>query len=198
MKITDIKQQVKRNDRYSVYVDEKYACSFSDSELLNLGLRVGQEVTESEVQDLKRSSQQDKAYMRTLDLLSRRPRSEWELRDYLKRKDNDQETIDIILNKLSNLGYVDDMDFARRWIESRRLLKSTSKRKLRQELQQKRINSSIIDEVLSEDETDEREVLRQIVDKKRDRYPDKLKLMQYLARQGFNYDDIKTVLEEMS
>lgn len=196
MRISDIKHQVKRRDRYSVYVDGSYSCSFSDTELLNLGLHTGQEISEAELRELKRSSEQDKAYVRTIDLLSRRARSEWELRDYLKRKDNDEETIELILNKLRKLGYVDDADFARRWIDNRRLLKTTSKRKLRQELQQKRIDSSIIDEALAQDETDEREILRQIIEKKRARYPDKLKLMQFLTRQGFSYDDIKAVLQE--
>jgi len=40
--------------------------------------------------------------------------------------------------------------------------------------------------------------LRELIAKKRQqsRYQDKLKLMQYLSRQGFGYGDIKTVLEE--
>jgi regulatory protein len=196
MKITGIKQQVKRADRYSIYIDEKYVCSFSENELLNLGLRIGQELTPDGLEQLKADSNRDKAYMRALDLLSRRPRSEWELRDYLKRKDYEPDMIDIILNMLSDKGYVNDADFARRWIDNRHLLKPTSKRRLRQELKQKRISDEVIDQVLSEDETDEREVLRELVERKRSRYPDKTKFMQYLVRQGYSYDDIKSVLSE--
>jgi regulatory protein len=198
MKITDIKQQVKRQNRYSVYVDGKYACSFSDGELLNLGLRVGQELTEGELAKLKDDSRLDKAYSATLNLISHRPRSEWELRDYLKRKGVAGEDTETILNKLSNLDYVNDQDFARRWIENRRLLKPVSKRRLSQELRQKRVPDEVIKTALEEDKTDESTVLRELIERKRkqSRYQDDLKLMQYLARQGFSYDDIKSALDK--
>jgi regulatory protein len=198
MKITAIKQQVKRADRYSVYLDGKYAFSLREAELLKLGLHSGQDISEDELAEFQGESEFGKWYDRTLNLLSFRLRSEWELRDYLKRKDCPQVVTEKILNKLSINGYVNDEQFAKRWVENRRLMKATSRRKLSQELQQKRIPRDIIDAALANDkeETDEREVLRELVEKKRHRYPDQIKLMQYLARQGYNYDDIKTVLSE--
>lgn len=198
MRITAIKQQVKRQDRFSIYVDQKYLFSFSQNELLNSGLKVGQELTEEQLDSLKNSAVIDKAYDRALNLISHRPRSEWEIRDYLKRKDLDNPEIDVVINKLRDRGYLDDADFARRWVATRRLLKSTSKRRLMQELRQKRISGDIISQVIEEDETDERQVLIELIERKRrqTKYQDKLKLMQFLARQGYNYDDIKSVLEE--
>lgn len=198
MKITDIKQQARRQDRYSIYVDGKYMFSFSENELVGSGLRKNQEVSEQQLADLKNTAVLDKGYDRALNLISHRPRSEGELRDYLRRKDYSPEESDQILNKLSERGYVNDADFARRWVESRRLLKSTSKRRLSQELRQKRIASDIINDVLAADETNERDVLRELVERKRKqtKYQDDLKLMQYLSRQGFNYDDIKSAISE--
>lgn len=198
MKITKISQQVKRPDRYSVYLDEKYAFSLREAELFTLGLHSGQEISEEQLAEYQNESEFGKWYDRTLNLLSFRFRSEWELRDYLRRKECPQTVTEKILNKLSNNGYVNDELFAQRWVESRRLMKATSRRKLSQELRAKRISSDIIDNVLAADkeDTDEREVLRQLVEKKRARYPDQLKLMQYLARQGYSYDDIKQVLNE--
>lgn len=196
MKITEIKQQVKRAGRYSIYLDGKYSFSLGENELLKLGLYSGQELTEEELAEFQDESEYGKWFDRTLNLLSYRMRSEWELRDYLKRKDADPDVIDKILNKLSDTGYVNDEQFAKRWIENRRLMKATSKRRLAQELRQKRISSEIIDQALAEDETDEREVLRELVEKMRRRYPEDIKLMQYLARQGYSYDDIKAALSD--
>jgi regulatory protein len=197
-KITDIRQQQKRRDRYSVYVDGKYVCSFSEGELLRLGLHRGQRLNEEELARLKDESHQDKAYMKALDQLSRRPRSEWELRDYLKRKGYADESAGRVIERLSKLGYVDDGDFARRWVENRRLLKPVSKRRLRQELKQKRVGESIIESVLEEDAADERQVLKDLIERKRRqaKYQDDLKLKQYLSRQGFSYDDIRSVLDD--
>ena len=198
MKITAIKQQVKRADRYSIYLDGKYSFSLGEGELLKLGLHTGQELTEEELGNYQEESSFGKWFDKTLNLLSYRLRSEWELRDYLKRKDCPPEITERILNKLCINGYVNDEQFARRWVENRRLLKATSRRRLAQELKQKRISSEIIDKVLAadKDEVDEREVLKELVEKKRARYPDQTKLMQYLARQGYNYDDIKSALHE--
>lgn len=198
MKITAIKQQVKRQDRYSVYVDGKYLFSFSENELIASGLRINQELSESELAALKDRAVQDKAYDRALNLISHRPRSEWELRDYLKRKDYDEDVSKAVVDRLRDRGFVNDADFARRWVETRRLLKSTSRRRLSQELRQKHIASDIVDQVLAADETNEPDILRDLIERKRKqlKYQDNLKLMQYLSRQGFNYDDIKSAIEE--
>lgn len=198
MKITDIRQQVKRVGRYSIYVDEKFAFGVNESQLLHLGLFKGKEITDDELAELKQESEIGKVFDRTLNLLSIRPRSEWELRDYLKRKSQSPALIDEILNRLSKLGYVNDSSFAKRWVDNRRLLKSISSLKLRAELKQKRIANEIIDKVLADNKVDEVEVIREIIERKAKRYPDQQKLMQYLARQGFRYDDIKSALNENS
>lgn len=199
MKISDIKQQVKRQGRYSIYVDGKYSFSLSENELLNIGLRINQEFSEVELEKLKKTAVADKAMMRAYDQLSRRPRSVWEMQDYLRRKDYDEQLISDIVNRLKEQGYLNDRKFAEAWIANRRLLKKTSKRRLFQELKQKRVDEHIISDVLEEDETDESEVLRELIAKKRtqSRYQDQEKLIAYLARQGFNYGDIKAALEEM-
>ncbi len=196
MKITDIKQQQKRQGRYSIFVDDKYSFSLSENELLNSGTRVGREYSAEEFEQLKQTALLDKAYMRSLDLLSRRARSDWEMRQYLKRKEYDQDVIDKIVYKLAQKGYINDKKFADSWINSRRQLKNMSKRKLRLELKQKRVPEEIVNLTLDEDETNEQDVLRELVAKKRQqsKYQDNLKLMQYLSRQGFNYDDIKSAL----
>lgn len=198
MKITDIKQQVKRKDRYSIFVDGKYSFALSENGLLGAGIKLSQELSKQELDRLKDTAAEDKGVYRALDLISRRPRSEGEIRDYLKRKKYAPEEIEKILNALSKKGYIDDEDFARRWVESRRLLKSTSCRKLQLELRQKKVNAETIDKILSEDDTDEVETIKELVAKKRSfmRYQDDQKLMQFLARQGFNYADIKQALSD--
>lgn len=200
MKITDIKAQVKRSDRYSIFVDGKYSFSLSEKELLNLGLKIGQEYNKTELSELKDKAVLDKAYDRVLGLIMRRPRSKWEIEAYLKRKDYSIEQIARVSQILEENNYLDDLDFANRWVENRHLLKNISRRKLELELRQKHVSQEIINQVLSTDDTDELDTLRQLIEKKRSqsRYQDEQKLIAYLARQGFGYGDIKSVLEEMN
>jgi regulatory protein len=196
MIITAIKQQVKRHDRYSVFVDGKYAFSLSEGGLIESRLASGQEIDRPQFEELKKAAGTDKAYGNALRYVAMRPRSEWELRDYFRRKQVDETAAELITERLRGLDLLNDASFARSWVANRRLLKATSRRKLILELKQKHVGEDTIREVLDEDETDERDQLRVLVTKKRARYPDDQKLMQYLARQGFGFDDIKSVLSE--
>lgn len=198
MKISSIKQQQKRNDRYSIYVDGTYLFSLSELELVNSGLRINQEVSQAELSKLKDTAALDKAYDRSLNLIARRPHSAKEMQDYLKRKGYDEVVSEKTLNRLSNRGFLNDRTFAKLWVDNRRALKAISKRRLQQELKAKGIDQDMIDEVLAQDETNDREVLKELIARKRrqPKYQDDIKLMQYLSRQGFSYEDIKSALQQ--
>lgn len=196
MIITAIKQQERLKGRYSVYVDEKYAFSLSADALLDAKISQGQELDAAQLKGYKKLSADDKAYSLALAYVVRRMRSRYELTDYFRRKGYDDELSTQILDRLTKLGLVDDGNFAEAWVRNRRLLKAVSKRRLVQELHQKHVAEDIIDRVLVEDETDERAVLKSLIARKRKqtRYQDDLKLMRYLAGQGFGYDDIKQAM----
>jgi len=196
VKVTAIKQQVKRQDRYSVYVDGAYAFSLSEAGLIDSKLVSGQELSGEQLKELKQAAGLDKAYSNALRYVVMRSRSEWELQDYFRRKGVDREAAEQIVVRLRRLDLLNDRTFAEAWVSNRRLLKNVSKRRLQLELRQKHVASDIIEQVLAEDEADERSILRQLIEKKRTRYPDRQKLMQYLMRQGFGYDDITSVLSE--
>jgi SOS response regulatory protein OraA/RecX len=51
-----------------------------------------------------------------------------------------------------------------------------------------------VERLWSDSERSDEDELGKIITKKRNRYPDDQKFMQYLARQGFSYDDIKQAL----
>lgn len=198
MKITAIKQQERLKGRYSVYVDDKYAFSLSADALLNERLYGGQELDHEDLKRYKKLSQDDKAYGLALAYVARRLRSSWEMSEYFRRKEYDADLGQQILKRLTDLGLVDDQKFAEAWVNTRRLLKPVSRRRLAQELRAKRISDDIAERVLAEDETTDQTVLSELVARKRrqTRYQDDTKLMQYLARQGFGYDDIKRALND--
>jgi regulatory protein len=221
LKITKISAQVKRSDRCSVYVNEKYAFSLHEYQLADSGLRVGKVITTDDLKKFANESQFGKAYERALRYVMLRPHSEKEIKDYLTRtflypkpkyfldKNGDRhlkkQTVDVpeatamierVMTRLNEKKYINDEAFARAWVSSRQQLKKASIRKLKQELQVKGITSDIIAKVLQNSEETEKENLRAIISKKQKlhRYQDTVKLTQYLLRQGYNYDDIKDSL----
>lgn len=199
MRITAIKQQVKQKDRYSVFVDEKYAFSLSETALLESKLASGDELSAKQVSDFKKLSEDDKLYNQTLRYLALRPRSRWEIEFYLEKKKKASPGLtETILNKLSNIGLIDDEKFAKAFVSDRRLLKPTSRRKLVNELRKKHIANEIIEQAIGSEEEDEQAALGEVIARKRrqSKYQDNEKLMQYLARQGFSYGDIKEALQQ--
>jgi regulatory protein len=208
MKITSISVQVRDKSRVNVSVDGKYRLSLDIAQLVELGMKIGNEYTEEEMVALEEESQFGKLYTRALEYCLMRPHSQRELRDYLYRKTRDTLTktgtirkgatvqlTERVFNRLEEKGYISDEKFARFWIENRNLRKGSSKRKLSAELSAKGVDRSIIEQHLQETERDDITELRKIVAKKQSRYDDPQKFMSYLARQGFSYDDIKSVLE---
>lgn len=221
MKITKIQQQQRAKDRYSIYVDEKYAFSVNEYQLIELKIHSGDGITQEQLDFFATESLFGKAYERTLNYLMIRPRSEKEVRDYLTRtymypkpksyvdksgqrhfkkqtvdKEQIAALISRVMDRLQDKGYVNDKAFTRAWIESRMLHKKPSRRKLEQELMQKGVAQKIIATQLQNIDLNEKDNLLELVQKKRKlvRYQDDAKLIAYLLRQGFNYDDIRDAL----
>lgn len=207
MIITAITAQQKDKNRVNVMVDGKYRFSLDIFQYADLGIKIGKEYSDEELTALEQESIFGKVYARALEYCLMRPHSAREVRDYLYRKTRDTRTktgdikkgisSDItarVFDRLVEKGYVDDEKFTRYWVDNRSLTKGASKRKLQAELRTKGVESSIIDRYLGDSERTDADELRKIITKKQSRYPDKQKFMQYLARQGFSYDDITSAL----
>lgn len=211
MKITDISQAVKNPNRVNISVDGKFRFSLDIFQLGELGVKLGKEYTEEELLELETESQFGKLYARTLEYTMLRPHSAREIRDYLWKKTRStkyksrsgelrerqgvsQEVANRVFGRLELKGYIDDSKFSRWWVENRNQTKGASRRKLQAELRAKGVETGIISQTLEATERNDGDELAKIIAKKRKKYPDEQKLMQYLARQGFSYDDIKTAL----
>jgi regulatory protein len=198
MKITSLKPQLKRADRFSVFIDHKYAFSLSSEELLDAKFYIGLEVSKIDLASFNKLAENSLVRAQCFRYLSYRLRSIWEIETYLKRKAYSpgliKDTVDYLLDK----KLINDQEFADRWIENRLLLKPTSINILKLELKQKRIKSEIIEQALAKHNIDELQIINQLIDKKRQqlKYQDNLKLMQLLARRGFSYDLIKRSLNQ--
>lgn len=196
-KITALRAQVKRVDRVSVFINGKYSFSVSQTQVLDLKLRSGLEVSDADIANFKRASDFGKFFERALMYAMIRPRSVKEVRDYLWRKKVEPDDAVLIIEKLQTKRYLSDENFARSWIENRSLGKKTSAKKLKLELKQKGLTDEIIKNALENSSFSEDDSLKNLIAKKRknSKYAaDPQKLMQYLARQGFAFDQIKQAL----
>ncbi len=188
--------------------------------MVDFKLRVGKELSEEELAELKKASEFGKLYQRALEWVLMRPRSIRETKDYLyrklrmssegnpqllrglsdePRKDGREERpeedrskfSEEIIGRLISRGYLDDRKFAEFYVENRFVKKGVSRKRLRMELIKKGIDKQIIDEVL--DGRDDEEEICKMVARKRAKYDDE-KLIAYLCRQGFSYDLVKKIV----
>lgn len=186
--ITRLETQKRNVQRVNVYVNEVFAFSLSLDEAAKL--HKGQALSDADIAALRGGDEVERAVVRATRFLAVRPRSEFEVRQTLARKDVPQPVIDSALERLRALGYLDDPAFAEFWVSNRRQFKPLSARALRYELRQKGISNDIIDDVLQTQDEDDDAYRAAQAQLRRVRVTEKAelrqKLMMFLARRGFS------------
>ena len=109
-----------------------------------------------------------------------------------------------IIQELTRGGFLDDAAFAREWIQYR-LDKPVGLRRIALELADKGIPKELIDAACHQamERVDEVETVRRIAEKRAGKYGDvdplkrKKRLMDYLARRGFDMSAIMKVISKI-
>lgn len=215
-KITALRLQAGGQNRVNVSINGKYRFSLDVFQISELGLKVGREYSAQGLAELEEASQFGKLYARALEYCLVRPRSLKELRSYLWRKTrpvkkrNSQtgqvtekpayQTVLMgqVLERLIAKNYLNDEKFARWWLENRRQRQGVSLKKLRLELRQKGISPDLINEALAASDRQDAIELQKVIKQKASKYDDPQKLMVYLVRQGFSYDDVKQAMQNLN
>lgn len=201
--ITRLETQKRNVQRVNVYVNDVFALSLSLDEAAKL--HKGQALSDADIVALRGDDEVERAVVRATRFLATRPRSEFEVRQALTRKDVPQPVIESALERLRALGYLDDLAFAEFWVSNRRQFKPLSARALRYELRQKGISSDIIDTVLQTQDEEEDAYRAAQAQFRRVRAASRAelrqKLMMFLARRGFSprvsRDALARLLDEL-
>jgi regulatory protein len=144
--ITALKMKARRSNRVVVHLDGKPA--FSLASVLAATLSLGQTLDEDQIDELKRRQSREDAYQRALSLLARRPRSQRELELYFKRRGIEDGVAAGVIERLRDQGLVDDLAFAKAWVENRNEFRPRGPYALRAELHKKGVANETIDAAL--------------------------------------------------
>jgi len=204
MRVSDIKQQKRRTNRVSIYIDGKYSFSLDYNTFVKSGIHLGDEIDEKEIDTLQLKDE----YARALDygylLLSYRDRSEYELRQRLLEKDFHVDVVRDVLKFFRDRNLLDDRQFAKKWVENSISSRPMGRIRMKHELKRKMVEDGIIDEVVGELLNDDTEIklARRLTEKKLETlksYPvevRKARLLRFLMNRGFNFDVIKGLMKE--
>jgi regulatory protein len=194
--ITALKQQSKDRNRVNVYLDGAY--QFSIARVLAERLHIGEVCSDEQITELKRRDLEEVNYRRALRLISRRPRSEYEIRRNFGQREVPDEIQDNVLLRMREADLVDDWAFARAWVENRLAFRPRSARTLKDELRKKGVPREAIETAL--EEYDDERAAYQAAQKaaRRWRASDwdefRQRVGAYLARRGFVYSLISPVV----
>ncbi|MBN1429648.1 MAG: RecX family transcriptional regulator [Anaerolineae bacterium] len=197
--ITALVVQGRNKQRVSVYIDGEFAFGLAVIEALKL--RKGQQLSDAEIARLKSLDEIEVAHEAALGFLSHRPRSVDEVRRRLEERQFGPHAIEVVVNRLQDVGLLDDEGFARYWVENRGQFSPRSIRALRQELRQKGVPDSDIAAVV--ETIDEVEAAYRAAAKQagrhagKDRQEFRKKVGGFLLRRGFGYSVIEDVVNRL-
>jgi len=142
-------------------------------------------------------------YEAAVQFLGNRPRSVAEIRRHLRGKRYEDEDIDGAIDKLRAQRYVDDLDFAKYWVEQRSRFRPKGDRALVSELTSKGVSRETINTALGEMPAEsEADRARRAIARSLSRWqaldaPErKRKIHAFLATRGFSYDVIDEVIRD--
>jgi regulatory protein len=199
--ITKIKPQ-KNKKRVNIYLDDKFGFGLGLENFVRLGLKAGEIVTETEIEEILKKAEFQKILDKLLRFATLRPRSEKEINIWLRKHKVHQSIISDLFNKLKRLNLLDDKKFAEWWVEQRMNFRPKSRRIINYELKSKGINKNIIEDVLSEVEIDEGKIAKEMLTKKiykwekLPRLEARRKMGEFLARKGFGWSVIKDTIDD--
>ena len=188
-------------ERVSIHLDGAFAFALSAQLVADERLAVGDALDEDRVAALTAAGESSRATEAALVFLAYRPRSEREVRDRLRRGGYTPEAIDYTIGRLHEWRYLDDADFARRWVENRATHRPRGARLLQQELRQKGIDTETARDVIAEAELDEVAAAEALARRRLPAYAGddstaiRRRLAAYLARRGYGFDVIRPALE---
>ncbi len=198
--ITAIKAQRKNAQRVSVFLDGEFA--FGLTRIVAGWLQVGQVLDDEKIASLKAQDDFERVYLQAIHFLSYRPRSAEEVRKNLRKRKVASPLIEPTITRLEKQGFLNDIEFAKFWVENRNAFRPRGERALKAELRRKGISEEIIDEVLEALVDEERLAyqagLKKAKKLKRYEWQDfRKKLSAFLARRGFSYAVISPLLPRL-
>lgn len=211
--ITQVTPQ-KTKGFFNVFIDGRFAFGLDSETLVKEKIAEDKNLTEADVKRLKETSLYSKLLNSALNFLSFRPRSKKELSGNLKTKvykilgkGNLELGVKLeaqVISKIEALGYLNDEEFARWWVEQR-----TSGRNprgpalIKKELFGKGVGREIIEGALGRFRgAVSAENLREILARKgrllknKPRLEQRRKLYAYLIRRGFDFEASRAAVDE--
>lgn len=204
-KIIEIKPQVRNPQRKTLIFDDGSVFGISEDVFISHKFEVGSEISEDLFTETVNDELKVKIYNSALRLLGYRMRSCAEMKQRLMEKKYPINIISDVIDKLLNIKYLNDAEFAEAFAHDKVKSKKIGPITLRMEFIPHRIESEILENVIKKvyEQYPISDLIKQLLDKKKIQSGIKLELktkkriQDLLVRKGFNWNEISAVFTEL-
>ncbi len=197
MTVTGIKAITKT--RFRVCLDGEPSFVLYKGEMSHYHIEEGKELAEEEYQEIIQKVVLKRAKLRAMHLLTDMDRTEYQLRSKLLAGGYPEDVTDLAVEYVKSFGYINDREYARRFVENRK--HSKSRKELYALLLGKGLETALIGEVLEEccGNGEAEEAIWSIFHKKKfdpenAGGKERQRMLALLSRKGFQYEDICRVM----
>ena len=203
-KILNIKRSTRYNDRIIVKLDDKSVFRVPEDAFVLNPLHVGQTVTLDEIENYDVKMRLQEAKDAAFKLLSFRMRSIAEMRKRLKEKSFSQIEIDHVIDKLTKLNYLNDVEFGKAFVKEKIKNKKIGPKAIKSELFPHQLSPDFVDELIESvykkykiNDLITFHLKRKKIKKNTQMNKSDLsRLNNYLLRKGFEWDNINGLYVE--
>ena len=196
MKITKLEVQKNDKNRVNLYVDDEFYSGIP-AELVYLEhLKTGLEIDEKDLKKIIFENEKSKAMSRVTKYIGSSLKTQKQIRDYLRKKEYSDDTIEFVMSKLVEYNYIDDQKYAQAYVLT--YGKKYGKLKLKSQLKVKGVSEEIIECVLEDNKVDSIEsVASKYLKNKVMSYEVCQKLFRFLYSRGYEFDEINSYINKL-
>lgn len=196
MKITKLEVQKNDKNRVNLYVDDEFYSGIP-AELVYLEhLKTGLEIDEKDLKKIIFENEKSKAMSRVTKYIGSSLKTQKQIRDYLRKKEYSDDTIEFVMSKLAEYNYIDDKKYAQAYVLT--YGKKYGKLKLISQLKVKGVSEEIIECVLEDNKVDSIEsVASKYLKNKVMSYEVCQKLFRFLYSRGYEFDEINSYINKL-
>ncbi len=201
--ITKVEVQKNNKQKVNVYIDGEYYNKLYLDTCVKYGIKAGTRVDLDHLHSIILESEKSLALNACAKYVTGALKTTKQVRDYLKKKEFDDEIVTYVLEKLAEYKYIDDANYVAAYVSSNK--NKYGKNKLVQNLRTKGVAQCVIDEYFEsviEDADDDNDACYQIAIKKARNMDlsdikDVQRLNRFLIGRGFDYDEISATITRL-
>ena len=199
-KITQISIQEKNKKRCNIFIDGDFFIGIPIEVVYSHSLKVGGEVDKAKLLEIANEKDYLDALSKAIAYVSKALKTKKQVKTYLQTKGFNDDIITKVVDKLLGYRYIDDNEYAKRYIDS--VSKSQGIHMTKYKLMMKGLRKEDVESVYSDMKVDSKENALQVAlkhIKNKEKTKENLsKTYRYLISKGFTYDDANYAIEKLN